>query len=336
MSNDTKNPYPDKCPIWGTPAQIHDANRDGKIVDSPRTGGRYFISGSALAFLEHPDNWANTACDDRKRNLTSWMVRQRISGNPEPEIFSDTFEDVGYSTKPTVLQRCHNLLRYLDKSLPRLGDKVTFIPDTVDAHFFELLAWTDSLLEQELEFIIDFCIDAKWIIKSDYNIGEAIFSSDLFLKSHGYVKLEEIQKPENDPSDIAFVAMWFDESMDDVYETGIRKGIEDAGYEPLRIKDQEYNGQVHDEIIASIRRSHFMVADFSHGNDGARGSVYYEAGFAKGLGLEVIFTCRDSQKGKIHFDTSQYNHIFWKDVDDLRARLKARISATIGDGPVKH
>ena len=34
--------------------------------------------------------------------------------------------------------------------------------------------------------------------------------------------------------------------------------------------------------------------------------------FEKGLGQEVIFTCRDSQKDKIQFDTSQYITSFGK------------------------
>ena len=45
--------------------------------------------------------------------------------------------------------------------------------------------------------------------------------------------------------------------------------------------------KIDDEIIGEIRRSRFLVADFTHGDKGARGSVYYEAGFAYGLGLPV-------------------------------------------------
>ena len=90
----------------------------------------------------------------------------------------------------------------------------------------------------------------------------------------------------------AFVAMWFDESMEDVYDGAIKPAIEEAGYKPYRVDMEHFSGRIDDKIIAEIRRSRFLVADFSHGSDGARGSVYYEAGFAHGLGLEVIFCCR--------------------------------------------
>ena len=67
-----------------------------------------------------------------------------------------------------------------------------------------------------------------------------------------------------------------------------------------------------DEIIAEIRRSRFLVADFTHGEDGARGGVYYEAGFANGLGIKVIHTCREDAVRTLHFDTSHINHIVWR------------------------
>ena len=77
------------------------------------------------------------------------------------------------------------------------------------------------------------------------------------------------------------------------------------------------------------------MADFTHGNSGARGSVYYEAGFAQGLKIPVIFTCRKNAIKRIHFDTRQYNHIVWETPVELKDRLTNRIAAVIGDGPFK-
>ncbi len=72
-----------------------------------------------------------------------------------------------------------------------------------------------------------------------------------------------------------------------------------------------------------------MVADFTCGADGARGGVYYEAGFAQDLNLDVIFTCRENCIKDVHFDTSHFNHPIWKDPADLRDRLQARIEAIL-------
>ena len=75
-----------------------------------------------------------------------------------------------------------------------------------------------------------------------------------------------------------------------------------------------------------------MVADFTHfAEKGVRGSVYYEAGFAYGLGLPVLYSCREDLKNELHFDTRQYPHILWKTPEDLYAELRDKIGALIGD-----
>lgn len=127
--------------------------------------------------------------------------------------------------------------------------------------------------------------------------------------------------------------MWFGAELKPAYEDGFMRGIEDAGYDPIRIDEQDFSDKIDDRILSEIRKSRFIVADFSHGDKGARGSVYFEAGFAKGLGLEVIFTCRAKNPGEPHFNTRQYPHIVWKNADDLRTKLARRITAIMGEGP---
>ena len=70
-----------------------------------------------------------------------------------------------------------------------------------------------------------------------------------------------------------------------------------------------------------------VVADFT----GGRGGVYYEAGYAQGLGIPVVWTCRQDyfDKEGVHFDTQQYNHIVWDDPADLREKLKNRLMTRV-------
>ena len=77
-----------------------------------------------------------------------------------------------------------------------------------------------------------------------------------------------------------------------------------------------------------------MVADFTHGDNGARGGVYYEAGFAHGLGIPVIYSCRADLMDELHFDTRQIYHVVWSNPEELRIGLMQRIGALIGDGPL--
>ena len=129
--------------------------------------------------------------------------------------------------------------------------------------------------------------------------------------------------------------MWFDDSMTSVWENGIRPAITDAGYEAIRVDQKEHVNKIVDEIVAEIRRSRFVVADFTQGVDGPRGGVYYEAGFAHVLDIPVIFACHRDSLDKVHFDTRQYNHIVWGTAEELRDKLAKRIAAVIGDGPFK-
>lgn len=122
-----------------------------------------------------------------------------------------------------------------------------------------------------------------------------------------------------------FVAMSFDGSLDNAWTDGLKLGIEDCGYEALRVDRKQHNEKICDVIIAEIRKSKFLVADFTRHRNG----VYFEAGMMMGLGRPVIFTCRKDELAKAHFDTRQYNHIEWETPAELRDKLKSRIQATI-------
>lgn len=333
MSNDTKNPYPDKCPIWGTPAQFPDTNGDRKIIVSPRTGGRYSISGSALACLR-----TNELAEEDKKTLTNWLVRQRRLGTPEPSISSQEVEIIPNLSAPSEFDRLEAMLLYVKEQIPDIGgifeldhpDGFNEMPE--DDTYYEMLAHTSSSNRAELGMLLDWCVEQGWFDNGRWSAT----SKPIIITIDGYNKINQILNPDSSDSKTAFVAMWFDDDMKDIFEKGIKPAIEQAGYLPFKIDLYQHNNQIDDEIIASIRRSHFMVADFTQGKDGARGNVYFEAGFAKGLGIEVIFTCKDGDESKLHFDTRQYNHLRWKNAEDFRKQLLARISATIGDGPVKH
>jgi len=124
----------------------------------------------------------------------------------------------------------------------------------------------------------------------------------------------------------AFVAMAFRPEMQQAFDNGLKVGIESAGYDAKRIDRVEHNNKIDDEIIAEIRASRFLVADFTL----QRGGVYFEAGFALGLSMPVVWTCRKDDLVNAHFDTRQYNHIDWETPEDLAQRLRQRIEATLG------
>lgn len=133
----------------------------------------------------------------------------------------------------------------------------------------------------------------------------------------------------------AFIAMSFAPEMKET-ENALRAGVVAAGYEPMLVRDKEFEDGIVDRIFAEIRRSRFMIADFTHNKAG----VYYEAGFGLGLGMRVIGTCEKDHfepKGKdpLHFDVRHLNMIAWTsdDLADLTTRVERRIRAILGAGP---
>ncbi len=144
------------------------------------------------------------------------------------------------------------------------------------------------------------------------------------LTINGWRRVEELAE-RRIKSRQAFVAMWFDESVQAAWKEGIEPALIEAGYSAIRVDQIQHNDKIDDRIVAEIRRSGLLVADFT----GHRGGVYFEAGLALGLGMPVIWTCREDQISDAHFDTRQYNHITWSNPKELHERLLARIRATV-------
>jgi nucleoside 2-deoxyribosyltransferase len=142
----------------------------------------------------------------------------------------------------------------------------------------------------------------------------------------GWEKLDRESGIDGTKREQGFVAMWFDESLREVFEKSIEPLSAETGFRMLRMDRKQFNDKICDQILKEIRRSRFVIADVT----GHRQGVYFEAGFALGLGIPVIWTCRQSDLKDAHFDTRQYNHIVWKDGADLQAQLGDRIAATIG------
>ena len=332
------------CPIWQLPAIDLPTSRDGRHIISSRAGGQYFIAHSACAMLSD----FNVS---EKILLTSWLVEQRRRGVSSPKISTATLKLARKRRPLSVHAKAINLLRYIRTHSNLLGTNVVFkvfddtqsVPDYTqnsevmyEVTVWNWLAWTDSQQMSEVSALAEHSREQGWIDHSSVRSLES--SCETFhvvaLKPSGYAHLDGLADSSSG-SNQAFVAMWFDESMEDAYEMGIAPAIQGTGYEPLRIDRKEHNNRIDAQVFTEINRSRFLVADFTNGNSGARGGVYFEAGYALGRNIPVIFTCRASSFEDVHFDTRQYNHIVWETPDELMDRLAQRIAETLNDGQFK-
>ena len=150
----------------------------------------------------------------------------------------------------------------------------------------------------------------------------------IVLTMMGWRRVDEMSKVRRDSSQ-AFVAMSFSKTLFVVWKDGFYPALNQVGYDPIRVDTEQTNHKIDNKIIADIRKSGLVVADFTEQRNG----VYYEAGFAEGLGIDVIYACRDTDIKQLHFDTRQYNHIVWTDLADLRKQLIDRVEATLPNRP---
>jgi hypothetical protein len=314
------------CPIWNTSAtgREQDQGGDQMFVKSPRAGGLYEISGTAIATVQSVD-------PSERARLTTWIIDEHLLGNKMPAINSTTVSRARQARALTIFERRDRLMRYLAWKIEHLGKWVGFQGQQTEEkrrNKLEMLAWTESLEEAELDFLVE-----QLEKSGQVEISSAGLKANIRLTPDGYKHVEEFDAI-NTGSSNAFVAMWFHDSMAQAYEEGFEKAVSDAGYRPIRIDQVEHINKIDDEIIAAIKRSRFLVADFTSEPEKPRGGVYFEAGFAYGLNIPVIWCCRKDLIEQLHFDTRQFNHIAWDGPEDLYFQLKNRIEAVIGRGPL--
>ena len=332
------------CPIWGTECESITQTENSVIVtDSPRAGGSYELYDDATPEL-------SDMTDEEKARLTTLLVRQRQLGNAHPPVNASTIAKAKSADKTGMEERLTNFLRFLVESTPRPSQPVGMSKgllewsEFLDSRDDEIAEWWNTLRglahsesrdPEDLEYLANSLAERGLIEKGESQLGNWIIQFGFLCRVtvDGYLAVEQI-KTVHKP-DQCFVALWFNQETDALYDNAIAPAVEAAGYKPIRI-DRETNfiGKVDDQIIAEIRQSRFVIADFTHDEGGARGSVYYEAGFAHGLDIPVLFTCREDQIAKLHFDTNHFLHLSWPaDAPErLIEPLKNRITANIGPG----
>ena len=180
---------------------------------------------------------------------------------------------------------------------------------------------TEEERNNQIKLIENYLLESNFI-KVNANNPEIIL---ITLLPAGLKRIDELQKNQTLNSKNVFVAMSFADNMKEAKEA-ICKAIEDTEYIPRIMNKIEHNKQIVPEMLYEIRQSKFVIAEFTGHNKGA----YYEAGYAAGLGKEVIHICKKKSFGKgIHFDLKQINTIIWETEAELTKKLSKRIKAVI-------
>ena len=297
-----------QCPIWQANAEAVALDPDGKrvrVYGSERAGGAYAVSERMTGV-----RLKRVGIRARAR-LTTALINQREQGIQWPEVTHRSIRRAEEANDLPVHTRAERLLTQLNQLTEKIGQEVNTTPHSLS--FPGLLAWTESTEESEIAFL------------EDYLRNEGLLEGDPgspIVSVNGYARISDMSAGQD--SNNVFVAMWFDPTMEQVYEDSIKPAIVEAGYVPQRVGQGQTTDRIDYEAEAEIRGARLVIADFTHDDGkGVRGSVYYEAGFARALNKPIIFTAKEGSD--IHFNVDHFLRIEWKDADDLRTQLTQRI-----------
>lgn len=274
--------------------------------------GDYYLTGTVITEIANDASRANV-------RGSWWIADQNASGATAPRIDSNVLLAIASFPQLGITERSERLLIWLLRKETRVGAMIE--------------------INDGRAISLTHCMDLDEVGSLAAMLGEeglikyaraGISNPTCKLTLSGRSKAEGLLT-KSIRSVRGFVAMWFDQNMNEVFDAALWPAIFNAGYEPFRVDMKDHANKIDDEIIAGIRQSRFIVADYT----GHRGGVYYESGFAQGLGIPVIWTCHKAHAKDLHFDIRQYNCLLYDDPDDLRLRLQNRIEAVLDAGPQK-
>jgi hypothetical protein len=309
---------------------------DGIEIEAAQLGGRCRITGTAEQLLENLSSASLV-------KLRRWIWSSRRRGG-RPKIDHQIIADIDEYRLPSFAEMSMDVLARLFEKTDEFGQAVLVRgqPDSLLMYELSTVACVDTGIDNEVSrepprvsFIFRHLASQGFLDK----LALERSNMAIVVTSLGIIELEK-QRALQTSSTQAFVAMWFDSSTDDAWQKGFDPAVRAAGYEAFRVDQSHHPNRIDDEIIRQIRRSRFLIADFTCGRtkDGSesivRGGVYFEAGFAHGLNLPIIWSVRRDCFEALHFDTRQYPHILWREPEDLRAQLQDRIEALLGRGPM--
>lgn len=278
---------------------------DGELI-SCRRCGKYLISRSL-----------SMATDDFKKakdklyKVSSWVWEQNNLFNQVPTIDSNNFP---------------KLLEIRDKKVKEKFDLMmqciyTNKMATIDTNKCVVQCW----FQDQNEFLLFFqkAIDDGFVkaeILRFMDRTASINSQSITFDGLQYV--EELEAP-NQSSKNVFLAFNFETELNDIFSTYVKEAVEESGLNCIIVNQNntEHDKSITDEIIGKLKSSRIVIADFTN----HRNSVYFEAGFAMGMKIPIIWTVQKGHEDDMSFDTRQYPHIVWEDGEDLKKQVMDRI-----------
>lgn len=284
----------------------------GKSIIECERCGTYVISNVLTTIYSDKNNPINPV-------LIAWIRDLHERGTDPPEITQDLLLN-GKSDLPNYspTQKTLILLRNISQITSYPGHGVIIAPDRDYP-----LAWAAN--EDELIYYLESLSERNLLATTETHPKISKIINVLKITADGWEFLEKNERV-GIISNQAFVAMSFSPALKSILKDAICGGIKNAGYNAYVMGNKPHAERIDVKIMAEIKNSRFLVADVTEQKQG----VYFEAGYALGLGLPVIWSCRKDDLANAHFDTRQYNHILWETPEDLEEQLYDFVCTVIG------
>jgi nucleoside 2-deoxyribosyltransferase len=261
----------------------------------------------------------------REHNLRTGEMVSLINANDSADglpgyVF--TVDEALKAFPSSISERFDRILSNLDQRAPQLNNWI----DLTFAIDYPLLYSQD---DEEAWATIGMLENMRYVEVRKLDSQPRIEAASLKLRYPGWQRVDELKREPSANLKQGFIAMRFSDALLQARIHGLIAGIEKAGYEAKIIADQDnFNQDIDDEILTEIRKSRFVVADFTENSH----NVYYEAGFAEALEKPVIYTCREDSVEETKFNIRQRNMLVWKEesIEDFCERLANRILRTVG------
>ncbi len=177
------------------------------------------------------------------------------------------------------------------------------------------------------------------VVERDANRAERLTAFLSAIQTAAGIDLEHEARPsttrrlpdagiKSDAKKHVFVAMPYDEQMQDVYEFGICEPVNAAGCLCERCDRSSFTGDVLDRIRKRISSAALVVADVT----GANPNVYLEVGYAWGKGVPTLLVAKQGEELK--FDVKTHRCLYYKNISDLRRQLSPLLAELTADVPL--
>ncbi len=298
------------CPICNRLSQntaLHE--RDGDRVNCT-VCGRFEISWEAKQYLQT----CNFLDDIKKIAISHWLYNQSPKEEKTIVLTSDIVSTVFPNLKqPSIDEQFTNLILYLGNTAKSPDKPVQILSD----RFSSIVG---SVAVEGANYIINYLLKKELIQRGS---GSAT-ATGLILTPEGWERYGQISKGQVNSKNVFMAMKYDDQLLIDAYKF-FQYAVEETGFK-LNILDEVLKaGLIDDQLRVNIRQAKFILADLTHSNAGA----YWEAGFAEGLGKQVIYLCEKShwEANKTHFDTNHHTTVIWSfpTLEEDMKRLKATI-----------